>query len=155
MSNTQLHFNFLFSFHLLLLMLALPYMIDHYLNHILAGIEYAIGENLRLDYSEATTHRVPDANRFSKTQLVRGELFEPTEMTILPNLDVLIAQRRGEILLFKSRDSTLSQAAFLDVYWKTDEPNVNAEEGVMGIKADPNFNENSYVYIFTVRPILQ
>lgn len=124
------------------------YSEDHYLNHILAGIEYAIGDNLRPDYSEVTTHRVPDANRFSKTQLVSGELFEPTEMTILPNLDVLIAQRRGEILLFKNRDSTLNQAAYLDVYWKTEEPNVNAEEGVMGIKADPNFNENHYVYVF-------
>lgn len=124
------------------------YAEELYLNHILAGIEYAIGENNKLDYNEATTHRVPDADRFSKTQLVSGKLFEPTEMTILPNRDILIAQRRGEVLLYKDRDSTLSRAGLLDVYWKTDEPNVNAEEGLMGIKADPDFEENHYVYAF-------
>jgi cytochrome c len=69
-------------------------------------------------------------------------------MTILPNKDVLIAQRRGEILLYKSADSTLTEAAKLDVYWKTDVPRVNAEEGVLGLKADPNFTENKYVYVF-------
>ncbi len=69
-------------------------------------------------------------------------------MTILPNLDVLIAQRRGEILLYKSKDSLLAQAGFLDVYWETDVPNVNAEEGIIGIQKDPDFEENSFVYIF-------
>lgn len=124
------------------------YSDELFLNHILAGIEYAIGENHKLDYTKATTHRVPDANRFSKTQLISGKLFEPTEMTILPNRDILIAQRRGGILLYSDRDSTLNQVGALDVYWKTDEPNVNAEEGLMGIQADPDFKENGYVYAF-------
>lgn len=121
---------------------------DLYLDHILAGIEYAIGENEKLNYDEVATHRVPEANRFSKTQLVGGEFFEPVEMTILPNLDILIAQRRGEILLYSNKDSSLSEVGYLDVYWETDEPNVNAEEGLLGIKADPNFEENNYVYAF-------
>lgn len=124
------------------------YTEDHFLNHILAGIKYAIGENNKLDYANASTHRVPEPNRFSKTQLVSGELFEPTEMTILPNRDILIAQRRGEILLYKNSDDTLDEVGFLDVYWKTEEPDVNAEEGLLGIKADPDFEENNYVYLF-------
>ena len=66
-----------------------------YLKHLLGGIKYAIGENKKLDYSKATTQRTPDENRFTKTMLVEGTLFEPTEMAILPNLDVLIVQRRG------------------------------------------------------------
>ncbi|SMO32008.1 ThuA domain-containing protein [Fodinibius sediminis] len=121
---------------------------DRYLEHVLAGIQYAIGENRKLDYDKATTHRVPEANRFSKTQLVSGQLFEPTEMTILPNNDVLIAQRRGEVMLYKNSDSTLSQVGQLDVYWKTEVPNVNAEEGLMGIKADPDYEENHHIYLF-------
>ncbi len=121
---------------------------DLYLQHVLAGIRYAIGENYELDYSKATTQRVPDANRFSKVTLSRGEFFEPTEMTVLPNKDVLIAQRRGEISLYKDRDSTLSRAGFLDVYFKTDAPNVNAEEGLLGIQADPDFEENHHVFVF-------
>jgi glucose/arabinose dehydrogenase/cytochrome c551/c552/type 1 glutamine amidotransferase len=121
---------------------------DLFLKHLLGGIQYAIGDNKKLDYGDVKTTRVPEENRFTKTQLVSGQLFEPTEMTILPNFDVLIAQRRGEIMLYKNGDSILKQAGYLNVYWKTNTPGVNAEEGVLGLKADPNFEKNHYVYIF-------
>lgn len=121
---------------------------DRYLKHVLAGIQYAIGENLMLDHSKASTARVPEENRFSKEMLTSGQFYEPTEMTILPNRDVLIAQRRGKIKLYKNSDSTLVQAGKLDAYYQTDESGVNAEEGVLGIKADPNFEENKNVFIF-------
>jgi len=124
------------------------YTEDKFLQHILGGIKYAIGENNYLDYSKATTLRVPSEDRFTKQQLVTGQFFEPTEMTILPNLDILVAQRRGEIMLFKNATQKLSQAGFLNVYYKTDVPNVNAEEGVLGIVADPKFKENNFIYIF-------
>lgn len=118
-----------------------------FLQHLLKGIEYAIGEN-KLDYSKAKTLRVPEEDRFKKTALVTGEFFEPTEMTILPNLDVLIAQRRGEIKLYKNGDSTVTDAGFLDVYFQSGLDNVNAEEGVLGIQADPDFENNNFVFIF-------
>ena len=121
---------------------------DLYLQHLLAGIQYAIGDNEILDYDEANTERVPAENRFTKTPLVQGEFYEPTEMTILPNLDILITQRRGEILLFSHEDSSVSTAAELDVYHQTGAEGVNAEEGVLGIQADPNFEENNHVFIF-------
>lgn len=121
---------------------------DLYLRHVLAGIQYAIGENKVLDYSKATTERVPASNRFTKKMLSRGQFFEPTEMTILPNRDVLIAQRRGQISLYKNSDSTVTDAGHLDVYFHTDVEGVNAEEGLLGIKADPDFEENHHVFIF-------
>ncbi|WP_121356304.1 ThuA domain-containing protein [Flavisolibacter nicotianae] len=121
---------------------------DLFLKHLLGGIQYAIGDNKKLDYDKAKTARVPEENRFAKTMLVTGQLFEPTEMTVLPNLDILIAQRRGEIMLYKKGDSILKPAGFLNVYWKTNTPGVNAEEGVLGLKADPNFAKNHYVYVF-------
>lgn len=121
---------------------------EPFLKHLLGGIQYAMGDNKELDYDKAKTARVPEENRFAKTTLATGQFFEPTEMTILPNLDVLIAQRRGEILLHKKGDSSIKQAGFLNVYWKTNTPGVNAEEGVMGIQADPDFEKNRYVYIF-------
>src|SRR5690606_13819800 len=40
------------------------------------------------------------------------------------------------------------QVGYLDVYWKTSVPNVNAEEGVMGLARDPNFRNNYWIYIF-------
>lgn len=124
------------------------YAEEAFLKHLQAGIKYAIGGNKDLDYDNAKTARVPEENRFAKTALVNGQLFEPTEMTILPNLDVLIAQRRGEIMLYKKGDSVLKEAGLLNVYWKTNTPGVNAEEGVLGIKADPNFSKNQFVYVF-------
>lgn len=119
-----------------------------FLRHILEGINYAIGKNQTLNYSRVSSKRVPEEDRFEKKTLVMGEFNEPTEFTILPNLDILIAQRRGEIMLYKNGDSTVTQAGLLDVYWKTETPRVNAEEGLLGLKADPNFAENNWVYAF-------
>lgn len=121
---------------------------EAYLQHLLAGIQYAIGDNKKLDYSKAKSKRVPEPNRFIKTQLSLGEFTEPTEITILPNLDILITQRRGEILLYDNESKAVSEVAKLDVYWKTSVPGVNAEEGVMGIQKDPDFANNGHVFVF-------
>lgn len=121
---------------------------ENYLKHLLGGIKYAIGGNKELDYAKAKTMRVPDEDRFTKVQLTQGTLFEPTELTVLPNLDVLIAQRRGELMLYRNSDHSVKQAGLLNVYWKTHTPGVNAEEGLMGLKADPDFKNNHFVYLF-------
>ena len=124
------------------------YKEENFLKHLLGGIQYAIGENKSLDYSKAITQKPVSNDRFTKNVLSTGILFEPTEMTILPNRDVLIAQRRGELMLYKSETKELIQAGFLDVYHETGIPDVNAEEGFMGLKKDPNFEENHWVYTF-------
>ncbi|WP_316814634.1 PQQ-dependent sugar dehydrogenase [Pedobacter nyackensis] len=90
----------------------------------------------------------PDQSRFVKVQLVQGQFTEPTEMTILPNLDILVAQRRGEIMIYKNQSKALKEVIKLDVYFKTSVPDVNAEEGLLGIAIDPNFATNQYVYAF-------
>lgn len=90
----------------------------------------------------------PDQSRFVKVNLVQGQFTEPTEMAILPNLDILVAQRRGEILIYKNQSKTLKPAVKLDVYFKTSVPDVNAEEGLLGIAVDPDFAVNHYVYAF-------
>lgn len=119
-----------------------------FLRHLLEGIKYAIGPNKELDYSKATSQRVPEENRFTKTNLAVGQFTEPTEFAILPNLDILVAQRRGEILLYKNGDSVVNEIAALDVYWKTEVQGVNAEEGLMGLQLDPDFATNNWVYLF-------
>lgn len=125
------------------------YSEELFLKHLLGGIQYAIGENLNLDYSKAITQIPPDINRFSKVALVGGEFFEPTEMTILPDNDILISQRRGEIMLYKPETDSLTQVAVLDVYHKTlNTPGVNAEEGLMGIQKDPDFADNNWIYVY-------
>jgi cytochrome c len=124
------------------------YTEELFLKHLLAGIQYAIGDNNNLKYGKAKTQRVPDENRFTKTALSMGQFTEPTEMTILPNLDILVAQRRGEILHYDTETQELKEVAKLDVYWKTEVQGVNAEEGLMGIQKDPNFDKNGFVFAF-------
>ena len=125
------------------------YTEENYIKHLLGGIQYAIGENKKLNYNKATAEYAPDEDRFTKTSLVQGTFFEPTEMTILPNYDVMVAQRRGEILLYKADTKQVKQVGFLNVYWKTlHTPNVNAEEGLLGLCKDPDFSKNHYVYMY-------
>lgn len=90
----------------------------------------------------------PEQDRFIKTTLIQGEFTEPTEMAVLPNLDILVAQRRGEILIYKNQTKKLIQAGKLNVYFKTNNPDVNAEEGLLGMAADPKFATNNYIYLF-------
>ncbi|HEX8357684.1 MAG TPA: ThuA domain-containing protein, partial [Segetibacter sp.] len=119
-----------------------------YLKHLLAGIQYAVAENNTLDYDKAKSQPIPEANRFVKTTLTQGTFFEPTEMAILPNFNILVTQRRGEIMMYNNETKKVKQVGFLNVYAKTNTPGVNAEEGVLGISADPDFKTNNYVYIF-------
>ena len=92
---------------------------------------------------------LPTIDRFTKTQLVQGVFYEPTEMTILPNLDILIIQRRGEIMLYKNETKQVKQVGFFNVYYKTlHTPGVNAEEGLLGLAKDPDFAKNNYIYIY-------
>lgn len=118
-----------------------------YLQHVLGGLVYAIGDGKALDYSKATTLRLPEPDRFSKNIIATG-YDEPTEMAILPNLDVLVVQRKGQIHWYNKATGKNTQVAKMNVYHKTTVPGVNAEEGVMGITADPNFAKNNFVYVF-------
>ncbi|MGS0524140.1 ThuA domain-containing protein [Zobellia nedashkovskayae] len=119
---------------------------DLFLKHLLGGINYAIGKNEVLDYSKATTQIPPDVDRFTKKQLSVGEFFEPTEMAVLPNNDVLIAQRRGQIALYSDATQEQKEIASLDVYYKTlNTKGVNAEEGLMGLQKDPDFATNNWI----------
>ena len=90
----------------------------------------------------------PDQDRFVKVNLVQGQFTEPTEMSVLPNLDILVAQRRGELLMYKNSTKKLIQSAKLDVYFKTSVADVNAEEGLLGLTIDPKYAANQYVYLF-------
>ncbi|MBU2902354.1 ThuA domain-containing protein [Maribacter dokdonensis] len=125
------------------------YSEDLFLKHLLGGIQYAIGENLVLDYGKATSQIPPDADRFTKVTLSEGMFFEPTEMAVLPNGDVLVAQRRGEVMLYNNETQELTEVLKLDVYSKTlNTPGVNAEEGLMGLQKDPDYANNHWIYLY-------
>ena len=118
------------------------------LKDVLNAIEYAIGHFEPLDYSKATIPYPPTENHFNKKVLVQGTFYEPTEMTVLPNLDILIMQRRGEIMLYKQSTGTVKQAGFLNVYFQSLKKGVNVEEGMLGLSKDPDFKNNHWIYIY-------
>lgn len=119
-----------------------------FLQHILGGIQYAIGDNKPLDYAKAKAQYPPDEDRFTRVPLTQGQFFEPTEITVLPNLDILVSQRRGEIMKYSNETKTLKQVGFLNVYNKTKDGKANSEEGLLGISKDPDFEKNHWVYVF-------
>jgi len=90
----------------------------NYLKHILGGIKYAIGNGSKPDYSKAKSLNVPEDDRFTKNILAGGAFDEPTEIAILPNLDILVSQRKGELMYYNNATKTTTQAAKLDVYHK-------------------------------------
>lgn len=120
---------------------------ETFLKHLLGGIQYAM-ITTPLDYSKAKSNLVPVANRFGLNRLIEGVLIEPTEMTILPNEDVIIIQRRGEIIRYYAASNSYKKIGKLDVYFETDVPDVNAEEGLMGLTKDPKFDTNGFIYLF-------
>ncbi|MCC5930948.1 MAG: PQQ-dependent sugar dehydrogenase [Cyclobacteriaceae bacterium] len=115
---------------------------------LISGLQWLFKKARTPDYHKAISPRVPAEDRFVKTVLAVGEFFEPTELAVLPNLDVLIVQRRGEVLRYSNNGGDVKQVGFLDVYHKATVPGVNAEEGLLGIAADPDFAKNRFVYMF-------
>ncbi len=119
----------------------------NFLEHLQGGIRYAMGGNKR-DYTKATVPRSPDENRFVKVPLADSVWVEPMEMAILPNLDILVIQRRGEVMIYNQETRELSLAGKLEVYHTSENPKIHAEHGLMGITIDPDFNNNHFVYLF-------
>jgi cytochrome c len=121
---------------------------DATLKNALNAVMHAIGHFEPLDYTKSTAVYPPSENHFTKYPLVTGTFYEPTEMTILPNLDILVIQRRGEIMLYKQSTGKVKQAGFLNVYFKSQIKGVNVEEGMLGLAKDPGFKNNHWVYIY-------
>ena len=115
-----------------------------YLDHLLQGIRYAIGKDVKLDYSKAKTKRAPDENRFTKT-ILDFNLDEPTEMAILPDGRVMFLERKGAVKLYDPADGKIKTI-------NTFTPGTKFEDGMIGLALDPKFAENNFVYIFYSHP---
>lgn len=121
-----------------------------YLDHVLQGIRYAIGDNAP-DYNKVKTKRAIEENRFTKTVL-DFNLDEPTEMAILPDGDILFLERKGAIKYFDQKLGKTEQIATLEAntkYNKNAKGEIReAEDGVLGVALDPDFKNNHWVYIY-------
>ena len=82
----------------------------------------------------------PDSSRYIRKVLVQG-LDEPLGMAILPNNDVLIAERKGSLKLFVNKTKMLKTLINFNVF-------SGIEDGLLGIAIDPGFSENHWVYFY-------
>lgn len=114
-----------------------------FLDHLLGGIEWAIGSN-KLDYSLATTYRVPFENRFVKTVLI-SNLNEPMEFDFLPDGRAIIVERKGAIRIWDPETNYTDSLTSIPVW---DE----FEDGLMGVAVDPNYAETNWVYVYYAPP---
>ena len=126
------------------------YSEPEFLEILSGGIAYAIGENKALDYSLARYEPMPEANRFTKTVLDYN-LFEPLELEVLPNGNVLFIERRGSLKMYKpDQDSTFLIHKF-DVYLGIGRKGRH-EDGLLGLALDPDFAKNNWVYLYYSPP---
>ncbi len=92
------------------------------------------------DYSTVKTLTVPDSTRYTRTVLVEG-LDEPLGMAILPNNDVLLAERKGGLKIYNRATKQIKLISNFDVF-------SGIEDGLLGVAIDPNFGENHWVYFY-------
>ncbi len=113
-----------------------------FLQHLLGGIKYAIGNNTALNYSKSYAVKAPEDNRFTKTVL-SDDLNEPMELTVAPDGRVFFTERSGKFYMY---DPVAKQTKLLyDFPAKAVEKYLN---GLIGITLDPDFKQNNYIYFF-------
>lgn len=123
-----------------------------FLNHLWAGIQYAAGGDapLPVDFAKAR----PEENRFTKVVLAE-KLDEPMELTVLDEERVLLIQRKGEVRLYNIKTNELKTIATIPVsttYKNKEGKESTAEDGLMGLNKDPNFEENNWIYLYYSDP---
>ncbi|WP_247236569.1 PQQ-dependent sugar dehydrogenase [Telluribacter sp. SYSU D00476] len=83
---------------------------------------------------------IPDSSRFTHMMLAQG-LDEPMEMAILPNLNVVIVERKGGVRMYDAQEKQLKTLAHLNVF-------SGIEDGLLGVAIDPDYTNNSWIYFF-------
>lgn len=73
-------------------------------------------------------------------EIIASGLDVPWEIAFLPNKDMLVSLRKGELLLY--RDSKEISR------FNIDGVNSEGEGGLLGIAVHPNFQENNFIYLY-------
>jgi cytochrome c len=112
-----------------------------FLQHLLGGLRYAMGTG-KIDFSRAR----PEENRFTKVILAE-KLDEPVELAVLPGERVLFIERHGYVNLYNPATRRVQRIATIPVSTKYADSS-QAEDGLLGLAADPNFATNGWVYMY-------
>jgi cytochrome c len=114
-----------------------------FLQHLLGGLRYAIGTGA-VDFRGAR----PEENRFTRVVLA-DNLDEPIELAVLPDGRVLFIERHGYVNLYKPSEAPphMRRIATIPVSTKYADSS-NAEDGLLGLAADPNFATTGWLYLY-------
>ena len=96
----------------------------------------------------------PEDNRFTKVVLTEG-MDEPMEMTFLPGNRVLFVERKGGVKILDENTGEVTLVATIPVNTKyTNKAGVTreAEEGLMGVIAHPDYAKNNWIYMYYADP---
>ncbi|MDR7130016.1 cytochrome c [Algoriphagus sp. 4150] len=96
----------------------------------------------------------PDENRFTQVVLTEG-MDEPMEMTFLPDSKILFVERKGGVKILDENTGKVTLVATIPVNTKyTNKEGVvrEAEEGLMGVIAHPDFTKNHWIYLYYADP---
>ncbi|NND73223.1 MAG: ThuA domain-containing protein [Rhodothermales bacterium] len=107
-----------------------------FLQHLLGGIRYAIGDGKQLDSGRSTV--LPYESSFEKIVLDEN-LSEPMELDYLGDGRIIFVERRGNVKIFDPAVEESFVAATFPVY-------SGGEEGLIGVAVDPDFHSNQRVY---------
>ncbi|GAB3169393.1 PQQ-dependent sugar dehydrogenase [Telluribacter humicola] len=94
----------------------------------------------RLSSLPFSIEAIPDSSRFTHMTLAQG-LDEPMEMAILPNLNVVIVERKGGVRMYDAQEKQLKTLAHLNVF-------SGIEDGLLGVAIDPDYKNNNWIYFF-------
>lgn len=111
-----------------------------FLQHLLGGLRYVLGNDQRLCYENCRTQRRPDQTRFVKTVLA-NDFTEPMEMEMLPDGKILFIERRGLLKMYDPATEMVTVADKLDVHSEH-------EDGLIGMALDPNYAQNHWLYLY-------
>ncbi|WP_337043238.1 PQQ-dependent sugar dehydrogenase [Emticicia sp. 17c] len=98
--------------------------------------------------------QAPEENRFTKVVLAE-KLDEPMEMALLKDGRVLFIERKGALKQYNPTTKEVKTLATIPVNTKyTNRQGVKreAEEGLMGLIQDPNFEQNHWIYMYYADP---
>lgn len=115
-----------------------------FLQHLLGGITYAMGDGVKLDYSKSYAVKTPEENRFTKTVL-SNDLNEPMELAVAPDGRVFFAERSGGLYVYLPAEN---QTVLLHKFNVMPDSKENFGSGILGLTLDPDFKDNQYLYLF-------
>jgi cytochrome c len=116
-----------------------------FLQHLLGGVKYAMGDGKMLDYSKAYSKVVPEENRFVKTVLVNG-LNSPMTLEISDDGKIFYTElRTANLFMFDTKTGKNIIVHRFNVSTK-------GGTGLIGVTLDPGFSKNRWLYCYYAPP---